>query len=383
MKLVIKLLLGIALGIVIGLIDIDFVTKAIVTFKSIFDQIIGYIIPLIIFFFIAAGITSLGQGSGKLVGLTVGAAYTSTIIAGLLALTVAYNVMPFIAKKGAVPGEPEEIKPFFTFEFDPLMGVLTALITAFLVGIIAASLNSPTVIKLIDEGQKIVEVAIYKIIIPFLPFYIASIFTELAAQGTVFNIVKIFGLVLILAIALHWVWLIILYTIAGTLNKRNPFSMIKNMIPAYFTAVGTMSSAATIPVTLEQTKKNKVTGSIADFAIPLLATIHLSGSTITLVSCSIAAMIVLPGMSLPAIPTMIGFIFMLGIIMIAAPGVPGGSVMAASGILGSILGFNESAIGLMIALYMAQDSFGTATNITGDGAITAIVDKLGFKNKSA
>lgn len=381
MKLIGKLLLGIIAGILVGMLDIELINRVLVTFKSIFGQVINYIIPLIIFFFIAAGITSLGKGSGKLVGLTVGVAYLSTILAGLLALTVAYIIMPSIAKSGSVPGEPKEINAFFTFEFDPLMGVLTALITAFLFGIIATSLRTKTIINFIEEGQKIVEVMIEKIIIPFLPFYIASIFTEMTAQGTVMSILKVFGAVLVIAIILHWVWLVVLYTIAGTLNSRNPFVMLKTMLPAYFTAVGTMSSAATIPVTLKQTKENKVSEPVANFSIPLLATIHLSGSTITLISCSVAAMLVLPQLSLPGIPTMIGFIFMLGIIMIAAPGVPGGSVMAASGILGSMLGFDEAAIGLMIALYMAQDSFGTATNVTGDGAIAAIVDRLGFKGK--
>lgn len=379
MKLVGKLLAGIILGIVIGLFDVDILNRILVTIKGVFGQFINYMIPLIIFFFIAAGITSLGKGSGRLVGMTVGVAYTSTIIAGLLALTVAYTLMPMIASNGKIPGEPPEIKPFFTFEFDPLMGVLTALITAFAFGIIAHAVQATTIIKVIDEGQRIVEVLIEKVIIPFLPLYIATIFAEMTAQGTVVSILKVFGLVLIIAIILHWVWLCILYTIAGILNKRNPFGMLKTMLPAYFTAVGTMSSAATIPVTLKQTKANKVTPALANFSIPLLATIHLSGSTITLVSCSVAAMIVLPSLSLVSIPTMLGFILMLGVIMIAAPGVPGGSVMAASGILGSILGFNEAAIGLMIALYMAQDSFGTATNVTGDGAISAIVDRLGYK----
>lgn len=379
MKLVGKLLAGIVLGIAIGLLDIEVLHRLLVTVKGVFGQVINYIIPLIIFFFIAAGITSLGKGSGRLVGLTVGVAYTSTIIAGLIALTIAYILMPLIASGGKVPGEPPEIKPFFTFEFEPLMGVLTALITAFAFGIIAHAVNATTIVKVIDEGQRIVEVLIEKVIIPFLPIYIATIFAEMTAQGTVVSILKVFGLVLVIAILLHWIWLCVLYTIAGVLNRRNPFAMLKNMLPAYFTAVGTMSSAATIPVTLKQTKQNKVTPALADFSVPLLATIHLSGSTITLVSCSVAAMIVLPSLSLVSVPTMIGFIFMLGIIMIAAPGVPGGSVMAASGILGSILGFNEAAIGLMIALYMAQDSFGTATNVTGDGAISAIVDRLGYK----
>ena len=254
------------------------------------------------------------------------------------------------------------------------MGVLTALITAFLFGIYAIKTESNMIVTLFKEGSKITEVVIEYILIPFLPIYIAGIFAEMTAQGTVMSVMKVFGFVLIAAIIMHWIWLTVLYFTAGFLRKENPLNLVKNMLPAYFTALGTMSSAATIPVTLTQAKSNGVSEGVANFSIPLLATIHLSGSTITLVSCSTAAMLVLPQLDLVSIPTMIGFILMLGIIMIAAPGVPGGSVMAASGILASILGFGEGAIGLMIALYMAQDGFGTATNVTGDGAISLIVD---------
>lgn len=374
MKLIGKLLAGIIIGVIIGSLNVDIVNTIIVTFKNLFSQLIDYVIPLIIFFFIASGIISIGKGSGKLVTWTVIVAYTSTILAGLLALLVVYNLLPIIGSSGSVPKEPDAIKPLFNLEFDPLMGVLTALITAFIFGILSVGTNAQTMNSLIHEGQKIVTSLIEKIIIPILPFYIASIFTEMAAQGTVFKVAQVFGIVLLIAIVLHWVWLIILYVIAGSLAKRNPFVMLKTMLPAYFTALGTMSSAATIPVTLKQSKKNHITPSLADFSIPLLATIHLSGSIITVISCSVAAMLVLPGLTLASIPTMIGFIFMLGIIMIAAPGVPGGAIMAASGIITSFLGFDESAIGLIIAIYMAQDSLGTATNVTGDGAISVIID---------
>lgn len=374
MKLIVKLLSGIIIGVLIGLIDIEWLTRAMVTFKGIFGQFINYLIPLIILFFIGAGITSVGKDGGKLLGMTVGVAYTSTIIAGLFAMIVAYTLMPIIAKGGKVPAEAEAIEPFFNFEFDPLMGVLTALITAFLFGIYAIKTESNMIVTLFKEGSKITEVVIEYILIPFLPIYIAGIFAEMTAQGTVMSVMKVFGFVLIAAIIMHWIWLTVLYFTAGFLRKENPLNLVKNMLPAYFTALGTMSSAATIPVTLTQAKSNGVSEGVANFSIPLLATIHLSGSTITLVSCSTAAMLVLPQLDLVSIPTMIGFILMLGIIMIAAPGVPGGSVMAASGILASILGFGEGAIGLMIALYMAQDGFGTATNVTGDGAISLIVD---------
>lgn len=379
MKLIGKLLAGVVVGIIIGSLNFDTMHTIIVTFKNLFSQLIDYVIPLIIFFFITSGIVSIGKGSGKLLSWTIIVAYTSTIVAGLLALIVVYNLLPIIGSSGNVPKEPDAIKPLFKLEFDPLMGVLTSLITAFIFGVLSVSTNAHTMKSLIDEGQKIVTLLIEKIIIPFLPFYIASIFTEMAAQGTVFKVAQVFGIVLLLAIILHWIWLMILYTIAGLLLKQNPFLMLKTMLPAYFTALGTMSSAATIPVTLKQTKKNNINPPFADFSIPLLATIHLSGSIITVISCSVAAMLVLPNLTLASIPTMIGFIFMLGIIMIAAPGVPGGAIMAASGIITSFLGFNESAIGLMIAIYMAQDSLGTATNVTGDGAISAIVNHFSYR----
>ena len=211
---------------------------------------------------------------------------------------------------------------------------------------------------------------------PVLPFYIASIFAELTADGTVFDTLKAFGLVLVMAVIVHWLWLIILYLAAGGMTGKNPFTALKNMLPAYFTGLGTMSSAATIPVTVRQTKENKVSEGIADSAVPLCATIHLSGSTITLTMCSVAVMVLSNHLSMPTFGMMLPFILMLGIIMIAAPGVPGGAVMAALGLLGTMLGFDETALGLMIGLYMAQDSFGTAANVTGDGAIALMVDKF-------
>ncbi|MBA4602112.1 dicarboxylate/amino acid:cation symporter [Thermoactinomyces mirandus] len=376
MKLIAKLVAGIIAGIFIGLAGIDWITRLAITFKDVFGEFINFVIPLIILFFIASGISKLGNESGKLLGISLGAAYTSTLIAGIGAFFVATFIMPFIASGGAVPEEGKGLEGFLTFEIEPLMGVITALVLAFVFGVGIAKLNSQFLMKVFDEGKSIIELVIVKIIIPLLPFYIAGIFAELAAAGTVFNTLKVFGIVLVVAVLTHWVWLFILYTIAGTYNKRNPFSLLKTMLPAFFTALGTMSSAATIPVTLRQTKENGVREEIANFSIPLNATIHLSGSTITITSCSIAVMAVLDGYSIPGFSQMLPFILMLGVVMIAAPGVPGGAVMAATGILASMLGFDKEAIGLMIALYMAQDSFGTATNVTGDGALALIIDKF-------
>ncbi|MDQ0352261.1 Na+/H+-dicarboxylate symporter [Alkalibacillus filiformis] len=381
MKLIIKLIAGIILGIIVGLIGIEWLTRSLITFSDLFGQFIEFMIPLIILFFIASGVSKLGQGSGRLVGLTVGTAYTSTILAGIAAFFIATLIMPMVASERSAPEEGSALEGYIDLAIDPLMGVITALILAFTFGIAMAKLNSETLIRVFDEGKSVVELVIVKVIIPLLPFFIAGIFAELASEGTVFDTLRVFGVVLVVAIATHWAWIILQYTAAGLYIGRNPFSLLKTMLPAYFTGLGTMSSAATIPVTLRQSKQNNVREEVANFSVPLSATIHLSGSVITIVSCTVAVMAVLDGYTVPSFFEMLPVIAMLGIIMIAAPGVPGGAIMAAIGILGSMLGFTEAAIALMIALYMAQDSFGTAANVTGDGAIALFVDKFTSKFK--
>ncbi|GEN46353.1 dicarboxylate/amino acid:cation symporter [Alkalibacillus haloalkaliphilus] len=381
MKLIVKLIAGIILGIVVGLIGIEWLTRSLITFSDLFGQFIEFMIPLIILFFIASGVSKLGQGSGRLVGLTVGTAYTSTILAGIAAFFIATLIMPMVASERSAPEEGSALEGYIDLAIDPLMGVITALVLAFTFGIAMAKLNSETLIRVFDEGKSVVELVIVKVIIPLLPFFIAGIFAELASEGTVFDTLRVFGVVLVVAIATHWAWIILQYTAAGLYIGRNPFSLLKTMIPAYFTGLGTMSSAATIPVTLRQSKQNNVREEVANFSVPLSATIHLSGSVITIVSCTVAVMAVLDGYTVPSFFEMLPVIAMLGIIMIAAPGVPGGAIMAAIGILGSMLGFTEAAIALMIALYMAQDSFGTAANVTGDGAIALFVDKFTSKFK--
>lgn len=376
MRLIIKLALGIIIGIGVGLIAPEFLIKIIVTFKAIFGEFLEFTIPLIIIFFIVSGIASFGKHSGKMLGLTSAVAYTSTVLAGILAFIAALIFIPMFTGEGGHAEEAAGFEPLFEMTIDPITGVMTALIAAFVFGIGITRISSPTLKSFFDEGKEIIERMIWKIIIPFLPFYIASIFAELAADGTVFDTLKTFGVVLLMAVILHWAWLFVLYTIAGGVTGKNPLKSLKTMLPAYFTGLGTMSSAATIPVTVQQTKENKVNDGIADSAVPLCATIHLSGSTITIVLCSVAVMVLSNNLSMPTFGMMLPFILMLGIIMIAAPGVPGGAVMAALGLLGSMLGFDETALGLMIGLYMAQDSFGTAANVTGDGAIALIVEKF-------
>ncbi|UTR06911.1 dicarboxylate/amino acid:cation symporter [Alkalihalobacillus sp. LMS6] len=374
MKLIVRLLLGIVLGIIIGLVANEDIARFMVTISDVIGSFIFFMVPLIILFFIAAGIANLGKGGGKLLGATISIAYVSTILAGMFAVTVAMIIFPMIGLSGTEATAPEGLDALIDFELEPIFGVLTALVLAFVLGIGIAATESITFKRVVDEGQKIVELVIRKVILPLLPFYIAGVLAEMAYEGAVFETLSVFAIVLILAISMHLIWLIVQYTIAGVVNGENPFRLMKNMIPAYVTALGTMSSAATIPVTVNAVKKNRIKDSIANFVVPLCANIHLSGSTITILTAATAVMYMMPGLEFPGFIGMIPVILTLGIIMIAAPGVPGGAVMAAVGILSSMLGFNEAAIALMIAIYLAQDSFGTATNVTGDGAIALIVN---------
>jgi Na+/H+-dicarboxylate symporter len=378
-----KILLGIALGIVIGAFAPEWFVKIFVTFNGLFGNFLGFAIPLIIIGFIAPGIGSMGKGAGKLLGLTTALAYGSTVLAGLLAFAVAKSIYPtLLANQTSQSFEnPEEslLKGFFTVEMPPVMGVMTALLIAFTIGLGMAAIKGDALQKGMNEFRNIIELVIEKIIIPLLPVHILGIFANMTQGGQVSAIMSVFAKVFVMIILLHVVFLIFQYTTAGTLRKQNPLSMMKSMLPAYFTALGTQSSASTIPVTLERSKKIGSRESIADFSVPLLATIHLSGSTITLVSCAMAVMFI-QGEALQFIQ-LFPFILMLGITMIAAPGVPGGAVMAALGLLETMLGFGPTMTSLMIALYLAQDSFGTACNVTGDGAITSIVDKLTLKKK--
>lgn len=249
------------------------------------------------------------------------------------------------------------------------MGVMTALASAFIFGIAMSQCGLSNLKQVTDEARDVIDMLLAKVIIPVLPFYIAGVFAEMAVAGTVFDTLSTFGIVLLAAIVMHWLWLSVLFLASGVLLGKNPIELIKNMLPAYFTAIGTMSSAATIPVSLRASKANNVNDEVANFTVPLCATIHLSGSTITIVTCAMAVMLLSPEMVVPSITEILPFIFMLGIVMIAAPGAPGGAVMSALGLLTSMLGFDEGAVALMIALYLAQDSFGTACNVTGDGVI--------------
>lgn len=379
-----RLIIGIITGIILGSFMPEFIIRTLVTFKDIFGQFLGYIIPFIIIAFVAPGIADLGKDAGKLLGITTGLAYLSTIIAGFSAFFVGKALLPTLVSAGSATN-PEEglLKGFFEIAIDPMMGVMTALVTAFLLGLGMAAIKNKNLYLVLDDFKNIIEKVIQSVIIPLLPFYIAAVFANMTYAGQIAQTMSTFIKVFILIIILHTVYLLFLYLVSGSVAGTNPIRALKNMLPAYFTAIGTQSSAATIPVTLRQAKKNNISEDVADFAIPLCATIHLAGSTITLVICSMAVMMI--SGSVPQLNTYFIFIFMLGITMIAAPGVPGGAVMAALGLLELYLGFGETAQALMIALYLTQDSFGTATNVTGDGAIAMMVDRFNkiFKTTTA
>lgn len=378
-----RIIIAIFLAIVLGNFMPEPFVRVFATFNGLFGNFLSFVVPFIIIAFIAPGIAQLGKGSGKLLGLATFFAYFSTLVAGFIAFFVARNVLPnFISNEGTKSmANPEEYlaQAFFSVEMVPLMDVMAALIFAFIVGIGMAAINSDIMKRGFEEFNAIIEKVISYVIIPLLPFHIFGIFLNMTFGGQVAKILSVFAIVFILIIIMHWVMLLIQFTTAGALNKKNPFTLIKAMLPAYFTALGTQSSAATIPVTLRQTKQAGASEKVSNFTVPLFATIHLSGSTITLVTCSLGVMM-MNGMDISLVKY-VGFIFMLGVTMIAAPGVPGGAVMAALGLLQSMLGFDETMVALMIALYLAQDSFGTATNVTGDGALSMVVDRFSTKEK--
>ncbi|WP_053956089.1 dicarboxylate/amino acid:cation symporter [Inediibacterium massiliense] len=374
-----KLIIAILLGILFGNFAPKWFVEIFATFNNIFGNFLGFSIPLIIIGFVAPGIGELGGGAGKLLAITTGIAYVSTLIAGTFAYFVSSIVLPNFLTVGQLSvnaTNPEEalLPPFFKVDMPPIMGVMTALLIAFTLGLGIAAIKGDTVKRFMEEFQQIIEKLISNIIIPLLPFHILGIFANMTYAGQVATIMSVFAKVFAMIIILHLTIILVQYFIAGSFAGANPFRLIKNMIPAYFTAIGTQSSAATIPVTLRQTKINGVDDGVAEFVIPLCATIHLSGSTITLTSCAMAVMM-LNGMG-TNFSIMFPFIAMLGITMVAAPGVPGGAVMAALGLLESMLGFTPTLTSLMIALYLAQDSFGTAVNVTGDGAIAILVNKI-------
>lgn len=372
-----KIIIAIALGVGLGLAAPAWMVRLFLTFNGIFSQFLGFAIPLIILGLVAPAISDIGKTAGKMLLVTVAIAYGSTIFSGLVSYFTGAALFPGMIQGGSSlqdVASTTELSPYFTVTIPPLMNVMTALILAFTLGLGLAALDRHTLKDAVHDFEEVIIKTIKSAIIPLLPLYIFGIFLNMTYVGQVFSILTVFIKIIGIIFIIHIGILMLQFSIAGGFVKKNPFKLLWNMLPAYFTALGTQSSAATIPVTLEQTRRNGVSEDIAGFTIPLCSTIHMSGSTLKIVACALALMIMKDmhydfGM-------MFGFICMLGITMVAAPGVPGGAIMASLGLLQSMLGFDEEAQALMIALYIAMDSFGTACNVTGDGAISIIIDKL-------
>lgn len=372
-----KILIAIALGIGAGLVAPSWMVRIFLTFNGIFSQFLGFAIPLIIVGLVAPAISDIGKTAGKMLLVTVAIAYGSTIFAGLASYLTGAALFPGMIQSGTALQEvasAEELVPYFTVTIPPLMNVMTALILAFTLGLGLAALEGQTLKDALHDFEQVVIKTIKSAIIPLLPLYIFGIFLNMTYVGQVFSILTVFIKIIGIIFLIHIAILILQFTIAGGFARKNPFKLLWNMMPAYFTALGTQSSAATIPVTLEQAKKNGVSEETAGFTVPLCATIHMAGSILKITACALALMI-MQGMPYD-FGMFFGFVCMLGITMVAAPGVPGGAIMASLGLLQSMLGFDQEAQALMIALYIAMDSFGTACNVTGDGAIAIIVDKL-------
>ena len=373
-----RIIIAIALGIVCGLFFPGWIVRIFLTVNSLFGNFLNFIIPLLILGLVAPGIADLGKGAGRLLLITALLAYGFTLFSGFFTYFTCDLSYPWLLntsdKLSAVADNTVALQPYFTVEMPAVMGVMSALILAFTLGLGMSVIDGNRLKSVMDDFKDIINQVITAVIIPVLPLYIFGIFLNMTNSGQVAGVMNVFLKIIVVIFVMTVVLLFIQFFIAGMVGKKNPLRLFRNMLPAYMTALGTQSSAATIPVTLEQTIRNGVRPDLAGFVIPLCATIHLSGSTMKIVACSMAIML-MSGMEIN-FAQFAGFIMMLGIAMMAAPGVPGGAIMAALGLLQSMLGFDETAQGLMIALYIAMDSFGTATNVTGDGAIAVIVDRI-------
>lgn len=376
--LLIRILTAIVLGIALGYVMPGWAAKIFMTFNGLFSQLLGFLVPLIIVGFVTPAIAEIGNRVGKALLLTAAIAYVATVTSGLISYFTADAIFPHLITPHSMDAEQldngHDVAPYFTVSIPAMFNVMTSLVLAFMAGIGIAYSRGAVLKGATEEFREIVAATIRTVIIPLLPIYIFGIFLNMTMAGQVASVLssflKIIGIIFIMAAII----LILQYCIAALFVKRNPFKLLLTMLPAYFTALGTQSSAATIPVTLRQAIKMGVSEEIAGFVIPLCATIHMSGSTLKIVMCALALMIM---QGLPYdLPMFAGFIAMLAITIIAAPGIPGGAIMASLGLLGSMLGFNEQDQALMIALYIAMDSFGTACNVTGDGFIALIVDKF-------
>ncbi|MBQ5899563.1 MAG: dicarboxylate/amino acid:cation symporter [Alistipes sp.] len=372
-----RIIVAIALGVALGGVLPEWMVRVFLTFNGVFSQFLGFAIPLIIVGMVIPAIGDIGRGAGRMLAITVALAYGSTVVAGLASYFTGALTFPSLIDSQVqldAASEAAKITPFFTMNIPPVMDVMTALVMAFVVGLGLAYVKGDVLRSAAKEFEKIITMTIESVIIPLLPIYIFGIFLDMTAAGEVYRVLTVFIKIIGVIFLLHIVWLVFLYVVSGLVSGRNPFKMLSTMLPAYFTALGTQSSAATIPVTLAQSRKMGVSEQVSGFVVPLCATIHMSGSMLKIVACAMALMM-MQGMEFNFM-LFFGFICLLAITMVAAAGVPGGAIMAALGVLASVLGFSPEDQALMISLYIAMDSFGTACNVTGDGALAAIVDKI-------
>ena len=379
-NLIVKLLLGVIIGIIVGLYANEQVIGIINTIKFLIGQIIFFIVPLIILGFITPAITKMKSNASKMLGTMLGLSYSSSVGAALFSMVAGYILIPKLNIITNVEGLKEIPALIFKVEVPPVVSVMTALVLSIVLGLAVIWTNSKKTEELLDEFNEIMLSVVYKIVIPLLPIFIASTFATLSYEGSITKQFPVFLKVIVIVLLGHYIWLAVLYLLGGAISGTNPWSLLKHYGPAYLTAVGTMSSAATLPVALSCAKKSNVLhDDVADFAIPLGATTHLCGSVLTEVFFVMTVSKILYG-SLPSVGTMILFVFLLGIFAVGAPGVPGGTVMASLGIIISVVGFDETGTALMLTIFALQDSFGTACNVTGDGALALILNGI-FKKE--
>ena len=369
-SLPVKLLIGIVIGIIFGQIFPENVMSVVVPLKNILGQVINFVVPLIVIGFIAPSITKLGNNASRMLGVALMVAYTSSVLAALLSMGAGYAIIPNLPVVSEIEGLKELPEDVFGLTIPQIMNVMSALAFSILIGLAAIWTKAKTIITILDEFQNIVLAIVSKIIIPILPVFIAFTFTCSSYDGTITKQLPVFVSAVVIVMIGHYIWLTVLYVVAGVYSGKNPIEVVKHYGPAYITAVGTMSSAATLAVALRCARKSKVLREdMVDFGVPLFANIHLCGSVLTEVFFCMIVSKVLYG-TLPDIQTLVLFCVLLAIFAIGAPGVPGGTVMASLGLITGVLGFGDDGTALMLAIFALQDSFGTACNVTGDGALT-------------
>lgn len=375
-----RLLLGVALGIGVGLNAGEGLMQIVLTVKNLLGNLIMFCVPLIIIGFIAPSITRLGRHASVMLRIAIILAYASSVGAAFFATAAGYSLIPFLNITPTVDGLKELPKLLFDLQIAPIMSVMSALVLSVLLGLAATWTKADVITKFLEEFQQIVLEIVSRVIITILPIFIACTFCALSYEGTITKQLPVFLLVVIIVMAGHYIWLTLLYLLAGAYAGKNPLRVVENYGPAYLTAVGTMSSAATLAIALKcALKSNILRKDLVNFGIPLFANIHLCGSVLTEVFFVMVVSQVLYG-SLPTVGTMILFCSLLGIFAIGAPGVPGGTVMASLGLITSVLGFDDTGTALMLTIFALQDSFGTACNVTGDGALTLMLTGYAQKN---